>query len=373
MVRVEKANRGYGSAESRWARFGPYYAMFPVDFAFDVIRKYSEVGDYILDPFAGRCTSIYAGAVQGRHSLGVEINPVGWLYGAVKLNPAKKELVLARAQEIFSKRHHYSRAIEKMPMFYRMCFCDEVLKFLLASRSLLEWKANQVDRTLMSFITVYLHGRVGEGLSNQMRMSKAMGMNYSMDWWRQNGFRRPPKINPIEFLVKRIEWRYKYGIPGVAKSKVVFGDSVNSLDKVVFKPPYDKVGFSLLFTSPPYYSITDYHADQWLRLWLLGEDEMINDSSDKHRGRFGSQDEYYELLDTVFEISSDVMRKRSTIYVRTDKRKFTFDSTLEILENRFPKHKIRILEDLFSKKTQTQIHGNSSKEVGEIDIILTRN
>lgn len=77
-------SKGFSTAEARWARFGPYYAMFPLEFAFNVVEEYSKEGDYIIDPFAGRCSSIYAGGVLGRNSLGIEINPVGWLYGKSK-------------------------------------------------------------------------------------------------------------------------------------------------------------------------------------------------------------------------------------------------------------------------------------------------
>ena len=77
----------------------------------EVVKKYSNEGDYILDPFAGRCSSIYAGGVLGRHSLGIEINPVGWLYVNVKLNPAKKSNVVDRLFEVYGKRNYYSRAI----------------------------------------------------------------------------------------------------------------------------------------------------------------------------------------------------------------------------------------------------------------------
>ena len=63
MIAKEKILKGFETAESRWARFGPYYAMFPLEFALDVVEKYSKKGDYIIDPFAGRCSSIYAGGV----------------------------------------------------------------------------------------------------------------------------------------------------------------------------------------------------------------------------------------------------------------------------------------------------------------------
>nr|WP_320022216.1 DNA methyltransferase [uncultured Draconibacterium sp.] len=373
MIAKEKILKGYKTAEARWARFGPYYAMFPLEFAFEVVEKYSKKGDYILDPFAGRCSSIYAGGVLGRVSLGIEINPVGWLFGKVKLQPARKDEVIGRLLEVYGRRNYYSRSIEKLPEFYRLCYSDEVLKFLLVARANLDWKNNDIDATLMSILLVYLHGKLGEGLSNQMRMTKSMGMNYSVEWWKKNGLIKPPEINPFEFILKKIEWRYEKGTPNVTESAVVFGDSSNQLINISERAIQNDIKFSLLFTSPPYYSITDYHADQWLRLWLLGGAENPQSLKDKHKGRFVNKVDYYNLLDNVFGLSSRMMEERNTIYVRTDKREFTFNSTLEILNKHFPNHKTRIVEKPLTKdtKTQTKLFGDKSMKPGEVDIIMT--
>ena len=371
MIKSKDIVGNFKSAEARWSRFGPYYAMFPVDFAFEVVSKYSNQGDFIIDPFAGRCSSIYAGGILGRHSLGIEINPVGWLFGTAKLNPADKNSVLDRLEQIYKKRNYYSRAIKKMHLFYRMCYCDEVLKFLISARRNLNWKENNVDATLMSILLVYLHGKIGEGLSNQMRMTKSMGINYSIRWWKENKYMIPPNINPLDFITKKIEWRYKKGIPNVFDSQVIFGDSTIALEDITNRSLETGIKFSLLFTSPPYWAITDYHADQWLRLWLLGDSETPKFKKEKYKGRFNSKIEYYNLLDSVFENCSKIMEEKSTVYVRTDRRKFTFNTTLEILKKHFPFHKITITDQPFNRKTQTELHGNSSKESGEIDIILT--
>ncbi|MBE0661123.1 MAG: site-specific DNA-methyltransferase [Bacteroidales bacterium] len=374
MIEIEKILKGFHTAEARWARFGPYYAMFPLEFAFDVVSKYSKQGDYIIDPFAGRCSSIYAGGVLGRNSLGIEINPVGWLYGKVKLKPADKENVISRLLEIYNKRNYYNHLLDRMPEFFRICYCDEVLKFLLAARNHLDWKQNNIDATLMSILLIYLHAKLGEGLSNQMRMTKSMGMNYSIEWWKKHNMTNPPNINPAEFILKKIEWRYQKGKPEINESAVVFGDSSTELKKIVERALNNDIRFSLLFTSPPYYSITDYHADQWLRLWLLGGAENPQSLRDKHKGRFINKQEYYNLLDTVFGLSSQIMERKSTVYVRTDKREFTFKTTLEILTKHFPKHNIQIIDKPLKDdtKTQTKLYGDKSLKPGEVDLILTK-
>lgn len=363
--------KGYSSAEARWARLGSYYAMFPTEFALDVIDTYSEPGDRILDPFAGRGTSIYAGAVLDRPSTGIEINPVGWIFAQTKLNPADKALVTNRLQAIYDRRYFYNRGIEKMPKFFRMCFCDEVLKFLLFARNNLDWLNDNTDRTLMSIILASLHDNLGDGLSNQMRRTKSMGMEYSIKWWNENGFSLAPEVNPLSMLLKKIEWRYYKGRPNFKGSKVLFGDSTQILNLFEQEEKY-----SLLFTSPPYQGVTDYHADQWLRLWMLSGKHGIktNEIPNKNRGRFVNKNNYEILLDTVFEKSSYLMDADCTVYVRTDKRDFTLETTHKILKLHFPKHKISVIEKPLSegKITQTQLFGDKSLKPGEVDIILTR-
>ncbi|OQY27559.1 MAG: hypothetical protein B6244_10290 [Candidatus Cloacimonetes bacterium 4572_55] len=77
-------------------------------------------------------------------------------------------------------------------------------------------------------------------------------------------------------ITNDLECIQKKGKPCVFDSYVIFGDSTSELGKIVQKSQEKGIRFSLLFTSPPYYSVTDYYADQWLRLWLLGGPENPN-------------------------------------------------------------------------------------------------
>ena len=105
-----------------------------------------------------------------------------------------------RLKEIDALKDNYKTHIDNCSEFFKMCYCNKVLMFLLAAKDNLDWKHNKIDRTLMSFLMVYLHGAIGEGLSNQMKMTKSMGVQYSINWWKNNGFENPPEINPYEFM-----------------------------------------------------------------------------------------------------------------------------------------------------------------------------
>ena len=204
-------------------------------------------------------------------------------------------------------------------------------------------------------------------------MTKSMGMNYSVNWWKNNNMAVPPEINPCEFLIKKIDWRYAKGLPKVCDSKVLYWDSAVQLVDIVKRSVENNIKFSLLFTSPPYCAVTNYHVDQWLRLWMLGGADSPKAIQDKHKGRFVNKQEYYQLLDNVFGLCSKMMAKESTIYVRTDKREFTFNTTLEILQKCFPKHKVQIFDKPLTEfsKTQTKLFGDKSMKPGEVDVIIT--
>jgi 16S rRNA G966 N2-methylase RsmD len=368
----EKGNATFSTAVGKWMGLGPYYAMFPMKFAFDVVQRYSSVGDHILDPFAGRASSIYAAAALDRKGVGIEINPAGWIHGHVKLCPAPQKAVLKRTNAIGKLASSVlANTLDNMPEFFRLCYTDRVLSFLITARNELNWKRNKADATLMAIILVYLHGKKSQSLSNQMRQSKAMSQEYSIRWWHENDS-RPPEIDPIEFLTTKIEWRYEKGRNQFTDSKVVLGDSIKYLKSLQNKVANNSLQkFDLLFTSPPYHDLTNYYYDQWLRLWMLGGDDVpILANKGKWQKRFASKVKYRQLLESVFQQSARLMSPRAAIYVRTDAREFTFNTTYEVLIEAFPKKEITILEQPISKPSQTSLFGDKSKKPGEKDIIL---
>ncbi len=357
---------------SRWVSFGPYYAMFPVSFARQVISDFSEPGDVVLDPFSGRGTAVFCAYEAGREGIGVEHNPLGWIYGSTKLRPAAEANVRTRLIELYVASEERFAEADSLSEFFHFCFSRAVRAFLLTAREQLDWKKSAVDRTLMAFLLTYLHGKIGndgspQALSNQMRQTKALAPDYSVNWWRKHGFITPPEIDLINFIYTRIRWRYQRGFPTFDGSAIKLGDCRKMLTKIS-RP---ENGVRLLLTSPPYCGVTSYYYDQWLRLWLLGEGERPSLNGEEWKGKHESRVNYRSLLQDTFVSASRLLAEDATIYVRTDAREFTKAISIEVLSSVFPNRKLSVVEAPFNKPTQTHLFGDRSPKPGEVDLILT--
>jgi len=222
----------------------------------------------------------------------------------------------------------------------------------------------------MAIILVNLHGKRSQSLSNQMRQGKAMSPAYSVRWWADNDL-TPPLIDPVRFLIDRVEWRYAKGLPNLSRGTMTLGDSTSQLPKLVQKVDRGEMKpFDLLFTSPPYFAITNYNYDQWLRLWMLGGADHPVRTGGPWQNKFDSKTKYCRLLEQVFNGCAAVMSRSATVYVRTDAREFTCQTTLDSLQSAFPKKHLDVISRPFTRSTQTALFGDKSPKPGEIDIVL---
>ena len=92
---------GPGSRDVRFSRLEPayrlnavcpYYTMFPLQFPWDVLADASP-GDWVLDPFCGRGTTLFAARIRGLGAVGLDVNPVAVVLATAKLKSAKPEAV----------------------------------------------------------------------------------------------------------------------------------------------------------------------------------------------------------------------------------------------------------------------------------------
>jgi hypothetical protein len=65
-----------------------------------------------------------------------------------------------------------------------------------------------------------------------------------------------------------------------------------------------------------------------------------------------------------------MMKQHGVVYVRTDRRAFTYRTTVEVLGETSPHKKLLRRARPVQGPTQTQLFGNGISQPGEVDLIL---
>src|SRR5262249_15641876 len=80
----------------------PYYTMFPLAFPFAALAN-SKVGEWVLDPFCGRGTTILAARLRGLPPVAVDSDPVAGAIAAAKLPQVRASEIVALARDILDE------------------------------------------------------------------------------------------------------------------------------------------------------------------------------------------------------------------------------------------------------------------------------
>ena len=103
---------------------------------------------------------------------------------------------------------------------------------------------------------------------------------------------------------------------------------------------------------------------------MLGGPEVPTRTGQPWEQRFEGKVEYRQLLTSVFGACAEAMARDAIVYVRTDARQFTFETTHDVLRNTFPRKHLIVLGQPYSKATQTALYGDKAQKPGERDIVL---
>jgi hypothetical protein len=262
----------------------PYFTMFPLEFPRGVLARHAKPGETVLDPFAGRGTTLYAGRLEGLHAYGVDSNPVAVAISAAKLSNSSPGRITAAARYILARK----RTPDNVPTgeFWQLAFHPAVLDQLCCLREdLVQNCENDTRKALRAVVLGALHGPRAKTrnsyFSNQCPRTYAPKPAYAVKYWRKHNM-KPVNVNVLEIIQARAT-RY-FGQEQIdASGKIYFGDStdpesVGQIDREV----------DWIVTSPPYYGMRTYLPDQWLRLWFVGGKAEVDYSNEKqlsHRSR----------------------------------------------------------------------------------------
>lgn len=244
----------------------PYYTMFPLSFPFEALAN-SKGGEWVLDPFCGRGTTILAARLRGLPSVGVDSNPVAGAIAAAKLAQIRACEVIALARDILTDLRPGPVPATPQGNFWELCYAPGTLRDICRIRNyLLASCSTRIEVALRGVMLGILHGpqtlKTPTYLSNQMPRTYSTKPQPAERYWSKRRM-KPPEINVLEAISRRARFSFQE-VPPSTLGKVITGDSR------IFDFNWLGPRFSWVITSPPYYGMRTYFPDQWLRNWFVG-------------------------------------------------------------------------------------------------------
>ena len=303
----------------------PYFAMFPEEFVRVNLQNLRPRG-IIFDPFAGRGTTPFEAALNGYQSAGTDTNPVAVCISNAKLNSPALSDVLRRLDNLETQSKDFADG-RRTSEFFRWCYNRSTLGQVRFLRHKLKWKKSALDCFIAALSLWSLHGeshRSPNYFSNRMPRTISTKPQYSVRWWQRFNC-TPPKRDVFDILRRMAAFRLRDLAP-IGRGRVAEKDA--RLAHVAFPELTGQI--STIITSPPYLNVTDYHEDQWLRLWFLGgpESPSASNSDDRHT----SPDLYWQFLQDAWAGTAPLLMPSARIVVRIGGKYLRIDSVGERLQ-----------------------------------------
>jgi DNA methylase len=254
-----------------------YHGMFPAKLAHYFIQRYSEPGDLIIDPFSGRGTVPLQARVEGRRTISNDLSPLGYVLSRAKANPPSWVSVnktLARLGQMYNAQ---SQPEPDTSGDIRMLYHPNTLKQLWYLRNYLlrhplrRWSPEEL--MIAGALAGIMHGghrRDGSSqyLSISMPNTFSMSPMYVEKFIAENNLVAPDQ-NVFERIQDKLARLYLDAIDGPVG--VTYAQDAAALlrsDSIRAR------SVDLLVTSPPYLQVVNYGTANWIRLWLLGVDDV---------------------------------------------------------------------------------------------------
>lgn len=283
------------------------YHRYPAKFIPQIVsrlaEKYTNEGDLIVDPFGGCGTTLVESKVMGRHSVGVDINPVAVLITKAKITPIDPQKIEKEFAILKAKLDTYNKDTKvKAPEHERIDYWfkpeeKRKLAFIFAEISKLK------DQDIRDFFYC--------GFSNILK-------NCSIWLQKSNKPTRDPNkkpSDPIPTFYKQIKMMMRGNARFYELSKekkhLEIPSQVYCTDARTIPAKDNSV--SLIVTSPPYvtsYEYADLH--QLTALWL----EYTKDLSDFRKRFIGTS--YHNKKDLI--LNSELAEKIRNELLKKDKK-----------------------------------------------------
>ena len=274
-------------------RLTHYLFRFPAKFhppvVHSLIRSYTNAGETLLDPFCGSGTLLLAAAVEGRHAIGSDVDPVAVFISRVKthrLRPGHLRAswavlhplleTIARSADEYQQR----RFTDITPNQFEVSLSDEQL-WTPAIPNLLHWFRryvivdlarilSRIDRidipeTHRSFFRLIFASIIRKASNADPIPVSGLEVTAHMKHLDSAG----RLINPVQLFLKATE-------KGLSAVNTYWEASTPLSQVSVFKADATSLGSRLrkqvdaVITSPPYHNAVDYYRRHQLEMFWLG-------------------------------------------------------------------------------------------------------
>jgi DNA modification methylase len=319
------------SISTRWGHsmhtMCSYHGMFPAKVAHYFIHRYSKPGNVVLDPFSGRGTTSLQARAEGRRAICNDLNPLAYVLSRAKVDPPSWDAAQTFLDGLEKAYRGTKHAEPDVSDDIRMLYHDNTLRQLcfvrerLLSKDLTDW--SQEELMIGGALAGIMHGswrrdNTSQYLSISMPNTFSMSPAYVAKFIRENGLTKLDQ-DVFECLRDKLARLYLDDFTD-AVGKAYHSDAAKLL-----KGSLEPESVDLIVTSPPYLQVVNYGTANWIRLWLLGVDEVgrergsgrkkLNAALD-HRHTYSSYQEF--MLRTVLGVQRVLKRDGVAVLVIGD-------------------------------------------------------
>jgi hypothetical protein len=254
----------FNGRESTLQQLSPYVGKLKSGMVRVLVRRYSNPGEVVLDPFSGSGVVALEAVLAGREAWANDLSMYAYVLTRGKLEtPGSETVALRQANDLIDSVRDLSNSVdlEAVPEWVRAFFHPATLRETLAAFQLL---LRQENYFLMSCLLGILH-HVRPGFLSYPASHLVPYLRIS---------KYPPEEYPAMYQYRDLESRLlakvrrayrRHMLPANWEKRGYRVWQVNSMSLPVQDEAVDSI-----ISSPPYFGALDYARDNRLRLWFLG-------------------------------------------------------------------------------------------------------
>ncbi len=299
-----------------------------------------------------------------RNAVASDINPVAYCVTRAKTNAPSIAAVRRRLTSLerdFEPRI-WEVARRQLPPFFRVAYSPVTLRQIQYLRAALKWKKSDVDCFIAALTLGALHGESlvsSSYLSNQMPRTISTKPRYSVKFWKERGL-RPPARDAFRLLRRQLEYRYESEVP--KGQAMVWQMDMRELPRVRTMLPKE---IACAITSPPYFNVTSFEEDQWLRLWFLGGAPHPTYRKVSRDDRHENSAAYWKMIGDMWRTLGLVLAPKADVVVRLGGKGYSPERLVNALtaSSAVTRRRVRLVAHEVSeiKNRQTEVFRPGSK------------